>query len=120
MLLAKGKAPDEKTVNKPKLWVTSVFTGWVGKYLDPVERDARFRELCRQTTSWVSFTMMCLNDLNRFKFWQIEAQLNPMYEEYIPPHLLAYSSEIGLLWRNVARTWQFEYREPLIVPRRGM
>lgn len=118
MLLAKGKAPDEKPVGRPKLWNRPPMTGWIEKYPDPVERDARFRERYRQTTSWGTFTMMYLNDPNRF--WQVEAHLNPLYEEYIPPHLLAYRSEIGLLWRSVARAWQFEYREPLIVPRRGV
>lgn len=118
MLLAEGKPPDEKTVKKSRVWNISPPTEWAEKYPDPVERRARFRKFYSQTTSWVSFTMMCLTISELF--WEISATLNPMYEEYIPPHLLAYRSSLVELWKNVQDAWQHEYEAPLIVPRRGV
>lgn len=116
ILLAKGKAPKEKTVKKR--WDVAPITEWAEKYPDPVEREARFRELYRQTTSWVSFTMMGLIIPNLL--WRTVAQLNPMYEEYIPPHLLAYRSSLVRLWGNVRGDWESKYKAPFIVPHRGV
>lgn len=126
-LLARGKPPDEKIINKHRV-VSVHLTDFRENHPDPVQRAARFREHYDQPTSFVSFTMMRLrrwdswgpldpNNPRDAAYWQIQALLNPMYEAYIPPPLTAYRSSLRDLWKNVS--FDIDSKSPLVLTQQG-
>lgn len=129
-LLATGKVPDQKAVNK-KVIVGSDFSDFRETHPDPVKRDASFRESFGQTTSWVSFTMVKLtqweawgpldaNNPRDAAYWQIQVRLNPMYEAYVPPHLKAHRSSLKELWTTVGFDLRSTAHAPLVLTQQGM
>lgn len=118
MLLATGKAPDEKIIKWKKVPHGIDITEFTEKYSDPVERAAHIpdRHGMRSNVSFVSFTTMRLT-LFEDRFWYLHVRLNPMYDAYIPPHLGAYRSSLKELWKNVAYA---RVNPPWIIPQQGV
>lgn len=117
MLLAEGKVPDRKIANKMiRHWVD--VSEFREKYSDPAERDARFRKNYGEPTSWISFTMMNLTQW--LGYFNIQIQLNPMYEAYHPSHLSAYRSSLKTLWKTVSMDWMMESKQALVFTQQGM
>lgn len=117
MLLAEEKVPDRKIANKMiRHWVD--VSEFREKYSDPVERDARFRKNYGEPTSWISFTMMNLTQW--LGYFNIQIQLNPMYEAYHPSHLSACRSSLKTLWKTVQMDWTRNNQQALVFTQQGM